>query len=621
MKKKAILSSILTIALCLSMIAGSSFALFTSKSDVNVAVTSGKVKVVATVGEIGYTSTLGNKLTESSATAEGNTITISKMVPGDTITFPITIHNESDVTVNYRTVFAMVEDTGLWEALVITVAESAPTEDAPAIMTLGLDDATATDAVATPAGTMLPGCADITLDVTITLPETAGNEYQEKGCSFAYTVEAIQGNVDLGEKEDATVSLSATALGAGSYTVKALQGNHLSTSAMWNVNRDYDSTVVFDGTNDVSADLYVGTFYLYDGTYYYRLDVTKGEDGEITTKLGTKILLINNLAELKAFRDAVNGGESFLHHTVGMAANTVPHNVFLCADIDLNNEEWTPIGTSVKPFMGDFDGQGHTISNLKITTGQNVGLFGQITMQGGVNYLPGIFNLTLNNVNIKAGDSGAFVGNSLVTTNNAGNGGNLVLSNLKLTGNVKIEGANVGGVMGTEWTNFQIYGQNITINANAGSYVKGTGRIGGVFASTPHGSISDITSNIDVIASGADVAAGGIVGCAGWTLTNVTCTGNVVATDVAATEDGQYMIGKIVGTEANNPYWGRYNNTTDKIGSTFAGFTANNTISITLTNGTVLTSNGMTVNGRHGQSNTVDYTQSLVGTAVWSWQF
>ena len=38
MKKKIIISSILTIAMCVSLIAGSTFALFTSNSEVNVTI-------------------------------------------------------------------------------------------------------------------------------------------------------------------------------------------------------------------------------------------------------------------------------------------------------------------------------------------------------------------------------------------------------------------------------------------------------------------------------------------------------------------------------------------------------------------------------------------------------
>lgn len=376
-----------------------------------------------------------------------------------------------------------------------------------------------------------------------------------------------------------------------------------------------------DCENDTKDDIY-GIYHKQCGDY--TIDETStGADNTIV-----EAYIILSLNDFKDFRDTVNEGYSFLQYTVGKTAETVPHNVLLYTDLDLGNEEWTPIGTFENPFMGDFDGQNHTIRNLKITSGTNVGLFGQITMKGQVNYLPGIFNLTLNNVTIQADGSGAFVGNSYATTQNAGNGGCLVLSNLKLTGNVKIEGKDVGGILGTEWADFQIIGTNITVDVNAGSYVKGTGTIGGVFASAPHAHLNYIQSNINVIASGADVTAGGIVGCAGWDIGcdsdaaddgvgSIICTGNVVATGVEATADGKYTIGKIVGKEANNPYWAYYN--WAEYGSFFKNFTANNTISITLTDGTVLTSNGMTADDRHGAANEVDYTQSLVGPAIWRW--
>ena len=52
MKKKILLSSIVTIALCLCMIAGSTFALFTDDATNNVAVTSGTVDITATLGDL-----------------------------------------------------------------------------------------------------------------------------------------------------------------------------------------------------------------------------------------------------------------------------------------------------------------------------------------------------------------------------------------------------------------------------------------------------------------------------------------------------------------------------------------------------------------------------------------
>ena len=55
-----------------------------------------------------------------------------------------------------------------------------------------------------------------------------------------------------------------------------------------------------------------------------------------------------------------------------------PWTITLQADIDLNGVAWTPIGTEEKPFTGTFDGQGHTISNLKLTGEEYVGFFGYV---------------------------------------------------------------------------------------------------------------------------------------------------------------------------------------------------------------------------------------------------
>ena len=55
--------------------------------------------------------------------------------------------------------------------------------------------------------------------------------------------------------------------------------------------------------------------------------------------------------------------------------------VFLDSDIDFTGKSFDPIGTSSKCFLGVFDGQGHVISNLEITSFlyQYVGLFGYST--------------------------------------------------------------------------------------------------------------------------------------------------------------------------------------------------------------------------------------------------
>ncbi|WP_455673629.1 fimbrillin family protein, partial [Phocaeicola sp.] len=74
--------------------------------------------------------------------------------------------------------------------------------------------------------------------------------------------------------------------------------------------------------------------------------------------------------------------------------NSTGYTFELNADIDLNNQEWIPIGRSGGAFMGTFDGQGHTVSNMLCTTSQYAGLFGRIngatvqnvTVSGNVSY-------------------------------------------------------------------------------------------------------------------------------------------------------------------------------------------------------------------------------------------
>lgn len=76
-----------------------------------------------------------------------------------------------------------------------------------------------------------------------------------------------------------------------------------------------------------------------------------------------------------------------------------PYNgwtILLDENIDLGGEEWTPIGLKGKRFMGTFDGQGHTISNLKISTADNGA---QAALFGDVNRAV-IKNFTIDNANV-----------------------------------------------------------------------------------------------------------------------------------------------------------------------------------------------------------------------------
>lgn len=74
---------------------------------------------------------------------------------------------------------------------------------------------------------------------------------------------------------------------------------------------------------------------------------------------------IGSGAELAWLADAVNN-----------ASSVTKLYVELTDDIDLGNQPWTPIGKDSHEFTGCFDGQGHTVSGLKVEGVADAGLFG-----------------------------------------------------------------------------------------------------------------------------------------------------------------------------------------------------------------------------------------------------
>jgi len=63
----------------------------------------------------------------------------------------------------------------------------------------------------------------------------------------------------------------------------------------------------------------------------------------------------------------VNEGEAYLYKYI-----------VLTADIDLANKEWTPIGNHSNPFKGNFNGNNHTVTGMRISGElDRVGLFGE----------------------------------------------------------------------------------------------------------------------------------------------------------------------------------------------------------------------------------------------------
>lgn len=199
---------------------------------------------------------------------------------------------------------------------------------------------------------------------------------------------------------------------------------------------------------------------------------------------------VDDAADLKVIAAKVNAGDTFAGKTV-----------VLTADIDLNNEEWTPIGSAYADhgFMGNFDGETHTIKNLtikKITTDSDgyvyAGLFG-VTEGADKDNQNYIKNLTIENVDIDL--DGDIVAAAIAYPYYT------AIENVTVKGNVSIKGGHyTAGVLA--FTRRCVDAKNISIVGNEGSVIEGAQTVGGV--------ISDIQTNGGLVAKYSNFAASGL---------------------------------------------------------------------------------------------------------------
>ena len=201
----------------------------------------------------------------------------------------------------------------------------------------------------------------------------------------------------------------------------------------------------------------------------------------------------------------------------------------LICDIDLGGVEWTPLGTSSLPFIGEFDGNGFTISNFTIKKVSGyVGLFGYNS--GTIKNL-GIENFT---IDINYSDVSFYVCAGGLAGCNKG-----TITNCYATGDVSASTfsayAAAGGLAGDNGdgtiTNCYATGDVSAIAVSAYAYAGGlVGNNGGYTIKNCYatGDVSAISAS-DSTSSSA--YAGGLVGSnGGYTIKNCYATGDVSAT-------------------------------------------------------------------------------------------
>ena len=261
------------------------------------------------------------------------------------------------------------------------------------------------------------------------------------------------------------------------------------------------------------------------GEYTYTVSLAAAKDPGYTIE-GNGSYTVTSADGLMNVAELVNGGKTDI-------------NITLDKNIDLTGKGWTPIGTSFdNSYKGTFDGGGHTITGLTITTkDQFVGLFGYLNRAGMVK------NVVMEGIQITSnhmfGCTGGVVGYSWGT-----------IENCSVSGSVSGTDC-VGGVVGSQKA-------GSIIGCSSSATVKGKHYVGGV-AGEKWGTMTACyaTGNVTLeIASQKNNFGGGVVGLNGGSRV-LACyaTGNVTST---GSSTGNVHIGGLFGdsyTTVTACYW------------------------------------------------------------------
>jgi predicted ribosomally synthesized peptide with SipW-like signal peptide len=344
-KYKALLSSACIVVASGAIIVGSTYALFTDSSSVNIAVTSGNVEVKANINNIHtYSAKAVNKLAEGEKGVDGmsvagdtnsqyvyeendtttndegtvttsdfsigggleydsdtNIFKVSSITPGTKITFNLNVQNLSSVTIKYRTSIVYTTESSLATALNFSLNGWVPTSSS--VVDYNNDqnnvslnetsylisnwDTWDTDEAKTKV-----------ISAEIELPITVANEYQDKTIELEYKVEAVQGNAATTESQEQQFFISdikglKSALSQGSINlyndlIYEDKNNSLADEA--------NTTSVEISNNNVKLNTDNSSMYFADGT----------ENTSMFTVSSSKQLIINGNGEF----DARNGSNN-----------------------------------------------------------------------------------------------------------------------------------------------------------------------------------------------------------------------------------------------------------------------------------------------------------------------
>ena len=318
--KSKLLSSLMILALCVTMFAGSTYAWFTDE----VTSAGNKIQSGTLEMDLKVLNDEGNEWT-SIKEDESPLFTYDKWEPGYTDVTILKVENIGNLALKWGAKFVSTNELGILKE-VIDVYVKPGAEAYPADRSLeGYQHVgTVADFVNTIETTTygaLEAGQSATLGIALKMQESADNRYQNQELGpFDILIEATQ--------------------------------------------KDFESDS-FDNTYDAIIP---------------NIDWYNPEDAEIE---------LASVEELAGLATIINGTATASAATYAADSVVTIHDDFdgktvkLNADVDLKNADWIPIGKIgasttdfTYAFKGTFDGQGHTVSNLKVSNTGWAGLFG-----------------------------------------------------------------------------------------------------------------------------------------------------------------------------------------------------------------------------------------------------
>ena len=351
--KRALLTSVMALVMCVVMLVGTTFAWFTDTASTGVnKIQAGNLDVALEMrnGEKwdnaeNQTLNFMQKQSDGSVKQEANIL----WEPGAKFQLPtLRVANNGNLALKYKVVFSAVN--GGNDPMKLAKVLDVYLNDQP-VGTL-YDALTSTDPDGFAHGNLTAkgtdGATSGELSITVKMQESAGNEYK---------------NLSIG---GVAVTVYATQLAS-----------------------EFDS---FNNTYDENAE--------------YPIDTWNGDIGDLAsaTDEATKTVTVDSGKVLAALANKVNTGSSYDDYTIKLTKN-----------LDLNGNEWTPIGQkNGNKFKGTFDGQGYVVTGLKISEAKEAAFDGYVAFFGGTDGAT-IKNLTVAG-SVTGKEAAGIVGKGVNTT-------------------------------------------------------------------------------------------------------------------------------------------------------------------------------------------------------------